>query len=233
MEIKEIVSKLKKFNPESIFLYGSRARTDFLDRSDYEIGIILKEENYVHRSELKKVINEKGVSVYPFRLNEIKNGTFDTPFSKKIYLKELIKGAKTIFGDKIIETLKEPNIETIDLIREVGFSVGRAFDSMLCSRVGDKINANMFFYKSNLFGTRCLIILELKKFPIEFNDILKLSKELNIDKQYKDLIERAFESRKSGLYEENDLFKNITYLNKIVEMKITQKFKEEGNKVLL
>jgi len=233
IDIKKIIEKLREFNFESIFLYGSRARTDFLERSDFEIGVIFKEENYVHRRELKKVVKEKGVNVYPFRLEEIKKCSLDTPFSKKIYLRELIESAKTIGEKKIIENLEKPNIETSDLIRDVGFCLGRAFDSMLCSRLGDNINANMFFYKSNLFGTRCLIILELKKFPIEFPDIVKLSKDLDIEEEYKELIERAFEARKIGTYEEQDLFKNITFLNQVVENKIIKEFEKERNKILL
>jgi len=227
-----IISKLKKFNPESIFLYGSRARTDFLDKSDFEIGIIFKEKNYVGRCELKRVIDKEGVNVYPFILEELKKGNFDTPFSKKIYLRELIENAKTIMGKEIIENLEKPPIETIDLIRDIGFYIGRALDSVLSSREGDKINANQFFYKSNLFGARLLIILELNKFPVEYPGIVKLSNGLRIDKEYKELIKKALKSRETGVYEEIDLFKNISFLNKIVEGKIMQEFKEKGNKII-
>jgi len=233
MTIQKIINKLKKFNPESVFLYGSRARTDFLKRSDFEIGVIFKEENYVNRKKLKEIVKEKEVNIYPFKLEELKNCSFDTPFSKKIYLRELVEKAKTIEGKDIIGNLKKPNIEIIDLVRDIGFYLGRAFDSVLSSRLDNKINANMFFYKSNLFGTRCLIILELKKFPIEYPDIVKLSKNLEIEEEYKELIERAFKSRNIGTYKEQDLFKNITFLNQIVERKIMQRFGEEGNKILI
>lgn len=232
IKLKKIVAKLMKFNPESIFLYGSRARTDYTGRSDFEIGVMFKEENYVDRKELQKAVKEKGVNIYPFKLNELKNCSFDSPFSKKIFLRELIESAKTIGGNRIIENLEKPIIGIIDLIRDIGFYNGRALDSMHASRLNDKINANMFFYKSNLFGTRGLIILELKKFLIEFSDIVKLSKDLDIEEEYKELIKRAFESRKTGIYKEEDIFKNIKFLNQVVESKIMEKFKREGNIVL-
>lgn len=34
-------------NPISIFLYGSRSRTDFLSDSDYEIGVLIPKDRYI------------------------------------------------------------------------------------------------------------------------------------------------------------------------------------------
>ena len=40
---QKIANDLFKFaNAKSIFLYGSRARDDFYEESDYEIGVLIK-----------------------------------------------------------------------------------------------------------------------------------------------------------------------------------------------
>lgn len=105
---KKILSVLEvvfeKTKPISIFLYGSRARTDFKEDSDYEIGIIY-DKFKTSRSELAKMHNLKNLVIYPFLLDEIKNYNLDTPFPKAIYLKELIETGKTILGKNILEKM--------------------------------------------------------------------------------------------------------------------------------
>jgi len=62
-----VLDKLESlYRPVSIFLYGSRARKDFLPNSDYEIGVLMRKKNYIRRNEIKKAINIRGFSVYPF-----------------------------------------------------------------------------------------------------------------------------------------------------------------------
>ncbi|MEI7603419.1 MAG: hypothetical protein WCJ19_00135 [bacterium] len=85
MKTKIVDLITKSFQPESIFNYGSRARTDCLDKSDYDIGVIFSDANFVSRMALKKAINLDGVSAYPFHLNDFKNGMIDTPFQKSIF----------------------------------------------------------------------------------------------------------------------------------------------------
>ncbi|MEM2089770.1 MAG: hypothetical protein QXL88_01615 [Candidatus Pacearchaeota archaeon] len=101
-------------------------------------------------------------------------------FSKKIYLRELILAGKTISGEKVIEKMKPPPITIIDLIQDLGFDLGYALASVVSHRNGDKITASTEFYKSCLFGTRTLIILKLRVFPLTYNEILKNSKKLLI-----------------------------------------------------
>lgn len=79
--MKKIDIVLKKIieicNPASVFLYGSRARTDFLKKSDFEIGVLIPMDRYVSRSELKKIVGEDGINIYPFRLKNFKKGIID------------------------------------------------------------------------------------------------------------------------------------------------------------
>ena len=232
--MEEILNLLNKnFNPISIFLYGSRARTDFTKRSDFEVGILFSKENYVGRREIKKIVNEKGFSIYPFEYENFLNGVIDTPFQKKIYLRELILSGKTVSGKKVIEKMKPPQISRIDLIQDLRFNLGYAFASMHSNRNGDKKTASYEFYKSCLFATRDLEILKLMVFPITFDEILNLSKRINLG-EYQKLVEKTFNARKGEAdYEEQDIFKNISYLNEFIEPILLESFEKNGNLVLM
>lgn len=98
-KLDTVVNKLEKlYNPVSIFLYGSRARTDFLKRSDFEIGVLMLKRKYTRRSKIKKIIDEKGLNIYTFKYENFIKGEIETPFQKSIYLRELIEAGKTLRG---------------------------------------------------------------------------------------------------------------------------------------
>jgi len=230
-----ILDKIEKLcNPVSIFLYGSRARTDFLKRSDYEIGVLMKKNKYVSRSEIKEKINEKEFNIYPFRYEDFIRGKLDTPFQKSVYLREIVEAGKTLRGKKIIERMKSPAIKVIDIMQDLRFNLGRAFDAMHSYRNGDKFTASYEFYKSCMFGLRCLEILKLKEFVVSYDDIYKLSKKLKLNKDYKDLVYTAYKARKIlRPFQYKDIFTNISFLNNFIEPQIMNYFKKNGNKVLI
>lgn len=225
---KEIYLALEKIwketTPLSIFLYGSRARTDFKIESDYEVGIIF-DKNKISRSEIAKIYDLKNLVVYPFLLEDIKKFNIDTPFPKAIYLKELIETSKTVFGEKILEKMVASKIEIIDLIEATSFETGTAMAAVRSFRTGDLITASINF-KSALFGARILEILELKKFSYTYDEIWKLSKELNLNDEYNQLLDQAMRVRQGEKIEEKWLFKNITFLNQ----EVMKRIKEEYNK---
>ncbi|MCK4730400.1 MAG: nucleotidyltransferase domain-containing protein [Candidatus Aenigmarchaeota archaeon] len=232
--MEEVINLLnKQFNPISIFLYGSRARNDFTEKSDFEIGVLFSKDNCVRRSEIKKVISKEGFNIYPFEYEEFLYGKIDTPFQKKIYLRELILAGKTLSGEKVIEKMKAPQINIIDLIQDLRFNLGYAFASMHSNRNGDKKTASYEFYKSCLFATRDLEILQLRVFPIGFENVLNSSRKLNIG-EYQKLVEKAFNVRKGEQeYEEQDIFKNISYLNEFIEPILLNFFEKSKNEILV
>ena len=190
-------------------------------------------KNYVGISEIKKVISRKGFNIYPFEYEEFLQGKIDTPFQKKIHLRELILTGKTLSGKKIIEKMKAPQIRIIDLIQDLRFNLGYALASFIFHRNGDKITASTEFYKSCLFATKDLEILQLRVFPIAFNDILNFSKKLNLG-EYQKLVKKAFNCRKGKQeYEEQDIFKNISYINEFIEPLLLEFFKKNGNVILI
>ncbi|MFH1308385.1 MAG: hypothetical protein ABII94_01205 [Patescibacteria group bacterium] len=235
MRLNIVLDKIEKLcNPVSIFLYGSRARTDYLSRSDYEIGVLIKKNKYVNRSKIKKSINEKGFNIYPFKYEDFIKGKLDTPFQKAIYLQEIIKAGKTLKGEKIIESIKVPAIKVLDIIQDLRFNLGRAFDAMHSYRNGDRFTANYTFYKSCMFGLRDLEILKLKKFVVSYDEIYKLSKKLKLDKEYKDLIYTAYRTRQGKKkFQYKDIFTNMSFLNNFIEPQIIDYFDKNGNKTLI
>ena len=224
-QLSKVCDKLEKLNPKSAFLYGSRAREDYLKNSDYEIGVLFSKKDYLSRSELKVIFEKyKNFNIYPFEYKKFIKGEIDTPFQKNIYLKEIIGEGKTIVGDEIIENMKSPEICVLDLVQDIRFNIGRSLDSVICKREGSNKIATPIFSKSCLFGTRDLIILKLKKFPVSYDEIYKLSKKLNLG-EYKKVVENAYRIRKGEKVQKNNLFKNISYLNQFVEKEIVAFYK--------
>lgn len=235
MKLDTVLNKIEKLcNPVSIFLYGSRARSDYLNRSDYEIGVLIKKDKYISRSRIKKEISEKGFNIYSFKYEDFIKGKLDTPFQKSIYLREIVEAGKTLRGERIIENMKAPKIRALDIIQDLRFNLGYAFASMHSYRNGDKFTASYEFYKSCMFGLRDLEILKLKKFAVPYDDIYKLSKKLKLNKEHKDLIYTAYKARQGKKkFQYNDIFTNISFLNNFVEPQIVNYLKKNRNKTLI
>ena len=222
-----------RLKPISIFLYGSRARTDYLKRSDFEIGVLFSKENYVGRSEIKKLISKKGFNIYPFEYEDFLHGKIDTPFQKNIYLREIILSGKTLSGKKVVEETKPPQISILDLIQELRLNLGYALASVISYRNGENKTASLEFYKSCLFATRTLIMLTLRVFPLTYAEILNLSQNLDL-REYKKLVETAYHVRNGKKnHTENDLFHNVSYLNEFIEPLLLDSFNKRGNIIII
>lgn len=222
-----------KFDPVSIFLYGSRARTDALDRSDYEIGVLYKRAKKISRVELKAINSHKEIILYPFEYEDFVAYKIDTPFPEAIYFRELIGAGKTLYGEQIVEHLQPPKITTLDLLQRVRFDTGFALAAILSKRNGDDITASTEFSKSCLFAVRCLIILETKLFPFTYDDIYEQSKDIELG-EYRQVVEHAFAVRKgTEPLGENLLYRNVSLLNKVIKNRIVDSMQKEGSKELL
>jgi len=232
--IAATLAALEQFKPKSVFLYGSRSRQDFTPDSDYEIGVIFDDKMYVSRSTIHAAINTSHVRVYPFKWSELANAIFDTPFQRSIYLREIIKTGKTIAGDDLLATIALLPITTLDLVQDIRFYIGRSLDAMLSLRNGDTATGNEAFSKSCLFGVRDLIILELRVFPLGYDDIFELSHGLVIEDKYRRVIESAHILRRSSeKVETNLLFENISLLNNVIEKRIVAAFKARGDREII
>ncbi len=232
-KLQQIVEKIEnKFHPVSILIYGSRARTDYLERSDYEIGVLYESEKKISRTELKELNPYESINLYPFEYESFIKYKIDTPFPENIYFRELILGGKTISGKKVIENLTPPPVKVIDLLQLIRFNTGFALAAVLSHRGGDRVTAAIEFSKSCLFGTRCLIILRDKKFPISYDDIYDFSTNLKLDSEHAEVIKYAIDVRKGTEIQELQLYKNISLLNAIKD-EITELLSSKGNIILL
>lgn len=232
-EIQEVFDKInEQAKPISIFIYGSRARGDFKKNSDYEVGVLFNREKKWGRRELKQLHNLEGLNLYPFVYEDFIKYSLDTPFPRAVYLRELLEGAKTVVGKKVVEDMKLPAVKVSDLLEVGTFQIAYALGAVLSSRQEDWITASIEFTKSVLFGARVLVILEEKKFPLEYGEIAEHALKLELESQYKDLIRHAIEVRKGVKIDPLQLYTNITFLNQVVLQKVKDELKK-GNRILL
>ncbi|HTE22103.1 MAG TPA: nucleotidyltransferase domain-containing protein [Candidatus Limnocylindria bacterium] len=228
--ITDTLDKLAQFKPKSVFLYGSRGRGDAKPDSDYEIGVIFDDDKYVQRSNIHAAISNPQVKTYPFKWGELSRGTFGHVFQKSIYMREIVKGGQTIAGEHLVEQIPPPPITILDLIQRLRFDIGMALAAILSYRTGDMQTSMEEFSKSCLFGLRCLEILELKTFPLGYEEIYELSGELVVEPEYRRVIEAAYAQRKDGEVPSIDvLFENISLLDTFIEPKILAVFNAQGN----
>lgn len=215
-------------------MYGSRARTDFKEDSDYEIGVIFSEAEYVGRSEIAKKISIPDVNIYAFKLEDLERGWIDTPFQAQVYLHELILTAKTIDGEKVIERLEPPKITTLSLLQEVRFGLGRGTAALLSERHGDLLSAALGFSKTCLFGVRCLVILKLRRFPTTYDEIFELADQVIQEEKYRELVRAAYDVRqKKTPPTKQQLFDNLAFLNRVVEPILMEAYREHGDAPLI
>jgi predicted nucleotidyltransferase len=226
--------ELSRFKPKSVFLYGSRGRGDFKTDSDYEIGVIFDDEEYVQRSEIHAAISDTNVKAYPFKWSELSSGTFGHVFQKSIYLREIILGGRTIAGVNLIEHIAPVPVTTLDLIQRIRFDIGMALASLLSYRSGDMQTSMEEFSKSCLFGLRCLEILKLEEFPVGYDEIYRLSAKVVDEPKYLKVIEAAYAIRKMGDTPKIDiLYENISLLDTFIEPRIVDAFKVHGIRTII
>lgn len=219
MNLEQVIELLKEFSPVSIFLYGSQATKDTNAKSDYEIGIVFNDNNYVNRATIKQKVQSNKFSIFPFKKNSLLDRNIDTPFQKSIFLNTLILGsAKTIFGEKIIENLHCPQITKYDLLMDTSFNLGYALSSVQVMKQNNFELANEMLYKSAFYATRNLIFNQIKILPIGYSNIYYYSTKLEIPEEYRTLLSVCVSLRENPNQEIDKVlfFKNISYINQFI-----------------
>ena len=219
MKIEEAVEKLAAFKPKSIFLYGSQAVGETNSSSDYEIGVVFDEENYVGRVVLRQQVPDEKFAIFPFKKEELETYNIDTPFQKNIYIAAMIMGgAKTVFGEKIVESLPVPKISTMDLLMDCSFLLGRALSAVIVAKENHLRLANEMLYKSAFFATRNLIFSKTGKLINGYNNIFDQAKLLDLPEEYKNLLQLCADlrSEKTTDVDTSWYYKNISYINKYI-----------------
>lgn len=220
MNLENTIEILTSFKPLSIFVYGSQANNTQNKQSDFEIGIIFKDNEYVHRAAIKAKINDDNFNVFPFKLSELQNYTIDTPFQKNIYIASLINGnATTVYGKKIIENLPSPTITNNDLLMDSCFNLGCALSAVKVYKTGNLELANELMYKSVFYATRNLIYLQCNKLISGYNNIYEEAKNLNLPYEFKELLNICQQLRNNKISDNINpgfYFRNVSYINHYV-----------------
>lgn len=84
----------------------------------------------------------------------------------------------------------------------------------------------MLFAKSCLFSLRTLIILQNKKFPIKYQEILKEGLKLDLG-EFKPLVKAAYLARIKDKLFKKDLYQNIKFLNQFILPQIKAKLSKK------
>src|SRR3989344_1190359 len=223
IDVQKLANEILNFTKaKSVFLYGSRARGDYLEDSDYEIGVLIEKDKYIGRSEIKEKFGIKGVSIFPFCYEDFIAGNPDTPFVKSIYLMDVISSGKTLAGEDVIKNLPLLQITLLDVIQDVGFNLGYALAATHSFRNGDNTTATLHFIKSCLFGTRDYAMFKKQKYSVAYDDIAAEAESLGLG-TYSDLPVIANKLRKGEVaLDEKSLFKNISYLNQLIEREASE-----------
>ena len=206
--IQTLATDLVDRGARSVFLYGSRARGDNLDDSDWEVGVIFDEDKYISRRELAP-LQTSGVVIYPFKYEELSAGIADVPFTRTIWLTELITAAKTIGGEDVTSKIPLPEITNLDIIADNSFYKARALDAMIAQREGHDSLARDLFVKSALLGARVLILAQGLPFPKSYPEIVSVATPL-LDTESQAILSRALDVRtQKGTVTANETFDNI------------------------
>ena len=214
-----VVRELKGYYPVSVFIFGSRARNDNHERSDWEIGVIFDEQYFLSKETLDALVSPpENIHLYPYRYNILLEGKIEAPFPQAMFLTEILLTGKTIYGKKVVETLPLPLITPTDLLEEINFSLARATDAIVAYQNKNEIVARKLFWKSCLFGTRALILLYLKRFPCDYKEIVELSTKVGTEREIK-IVMRAYQARNQKIFiSVNMLYQNLFYLTSIREI---------------
>ena len=232
--ISKILVDLQQFHPVSVFLYGSRGRGDNKPDSDYEIGVIFDDDKYINRATIHSAITDPQVKAYPFKRGELLNGSLDFLFQKSLYLREIIMGAKTIFGENLIPRIDPLPITNLDLVQDIRFSIARALDALLAFRSGAIQTSMDLLVKSCFYGLRDLEIQQLKIFPLGYNRIYELSHKLAMDADNQAVIEAVHNFRETNIQPPDSIiYDNISLLDSLIEPKLVYALKQHGDSNLL
>lgn len=222
--MKHVIENLALHNPVSIFLYWSRARWDYVWNSDYEIGVVFNDDNYVFSHILKQGL-PIDYSVYPFRLSDIQAWTIDTPFQKAIYLNDVKISSQVLYWVDVFIDLTIPSITLVDLLQDISFQSWYGLWGLWAVREWNEDMADYVFYKSCLYATRTLILLKTWIFAWWYKEIYELSKTIDLW-EFKEVVEYAYAMRNGTVeHDSRFIFKNFSYMNSFIEGAIKKSLK--------
>lgn len=208
----------ERVEPQSVFLFGSRARGDYKPDSDTELGVFLPSDQKCSFDEFLKIAAQPPlVRAYPYCFEDLQENRLVIPMQKELYLREITTNGKTISGEPMIELLVPPPVYARHLLQDCMFWIGRASDCMSCLYRSHKELANALFTKSALAGTRNLMLMNGRAYPKSLGEIVEAGQELDLG-DYADIPEMALRGRRSLVVTEKHALRNIHFLEQMVKV---------------
>lgn len=223
----------QKTRAQSVFLYGSRARGEEREESDWELGVLFERDHFVEEGELRQLTSAPDeVRLYPYEQELFLRSEIVVPFQRSLYLREIRTTGRTLVGEKVAETFSPPPITLVDLLCDLKFCLGRASDALVSYRRKDTVTAASLLFKSCIFATRDWMIFSEKRFPATYKETREAATALATH-DYKTLVGQAYATRTGAVPDENLLLANVGYINKFVERQIEAEYLRRGNLVML
>jgi hypothetical protein len=231
--MQEIASVLQAISQNtqatSVFLYGSRARGEELEGSDWELAALFKSKDFVPENDLCSIVAvPDDVRLYPYDHELFLRGEIVVPFQRALYLREIRMTGKTLVGETVVETFSPPPITLVDLLCDLKFYMGRASDALVSFRRHDVVTAASLLFKSCIFATRDWIIYNCRHFPATYREISEASVP-----GYSELIGKAYSMRAGATPDADLLLSNIYYINRFVEKQIEAEYRQGGDFTLI
>jgi len=231
--IDEVIERIRRRGePLSAFVYGSIARGDAVPASDLEIGLVFDERDEpAHRRDFIGLAPH--VRVYTFSRDAFRHDPIRTPFQSSVYLRELSLTARTVLGERIVETFIPPVINMLDIYGEVRYNAGRAVGALQSVRAGDLASAADGIVKSWFMATRALCILRDATFLTSYSSIVSWSEaqDLGEHASLRGVISKLRRSETTA--SELIAFNNVSYLSDLVEPEVRASVESEPMRVAL
>lgn len=213
----------------SVFLFGSRARGEGLESSDWELAALFRSENLIAENDLRHIAAvPDNVRLYPYDHELFLRGEIVVPFQRALYLRELRVTGKTLMGERVVETFSPPPITLVDLLCDLKFCLGRASAALVSFRRQDVVTAASLLFKSCIFATRDWVTFTRRHFPATYHEI----SESNVP-GHSELIVKAYSMRAGARPDADLLLNNIYYINRFVEKQIEAEYRQRGDFVLI
>ncbi len=186
----------KKTNPLSVFLYGSRAREDHRQNSDFEVGLIYPEKSRVRREDLAAMHTFSNLNLYSFTQESLKKYSIEVPFPKIVFLRELFEnGSVVLLGKSLKEIIGPPPVSVSDMFEEVVFNRARSLGSLLSFRNKDVTTATDQIVKACAYALKMYLLLKTKQLFSRYDIVFTHPELIKLEPEYQNTFSRIYEIR--------------------------------------
>jgi hypothetical protein len=158
-----------------VFAYGSQARGDFEAGSDLELGVVGRTGSGASAARFLEALGlPKDVRAYSFDLARLQDADPDVPFTRRVFVAELVFSAHSIVGPALGDIIPVPTLRPSDLAEEHAMARARLVDAMLAARAGQAGVAAHFAWKATFMAARVAILAATERLVSNRDDLRTL-----------------------------------------------------------